>query len=100
MATNAAGFRNELRRTHVPGWSGSPARVMHLSHDMKLHPVHDGVVVDRSGVGGAPSKGLEVGLACSSKLVVADRCEGHHLDVVDFDHHRAAPVNPADLDLR
>ena len=81
------------------GGLGSPARVFLLPHDMKLHPVQDGVIVDGPGVCGASAKGLNVGLSGPSKILVRDRRERQQVDLVDLDQHGTAPVDTSDLDL-
>jgi hypothetical protein len=48
----------------------SPALVVQLAHDMELHAVDDGVIVDRAGVCSASTKGLNVGLSRLSKILV------------------------------
>src|SRR5436309_913302 len=67
---------------------------------MELHAVEEGVIVDRAGMCGAPTKGVEVGLSRPSEIVVGDRRKRQQLDLVDLDRHRPAPVDASDLDLR
>jgi hypothetical protein len=66
---------------------------------MELHAVDDGVIVDRAGVCSASTKGLNVGLSRLSEFLAGDRRERQQLDLVDFDDHGTAPVDPSDLDL-
>ena len=66
---------------------------------MELHAVDERVIVDRARVCSASTKGLNVGLARPSKIVVGDRRERQQLDLVDLDHHGTAPVDASDLDL-
>jgi hypothetical protein len=80
--------------------SGSPVVVVRLARDMELDAVEQGVIVDRTRVCSAATKGLEVVLSGPSKVLVGDRREREQLDVVDLDRHRSAPVDAADLDLR
>src|SRR5256714_5364316 len=70
-----------------------------MPHDMELHAVDEGVVMDRAGVCSASAKSLSVGLSRPSKIVVSDRRERQQLDLVDLDHHGTAPVDASDLDL-
>jgi hypothetical protein len=39
---------------------------------MELHPVEEGVIVDRAGVCSASTKGLTIGLSRPSEIVVGD----------------------------
>jgi hypothetical protein len=66
---------------------------------MELHAVEQGVIVDRTGVCRASTKGLNVGLARPSKILVGDRRERQQFELVDLDHHGTASVDASDLDL-
>ena len=67
---------------------------------MELDSIDERVLVDRSGVRGAPAKRLSVGLAGSSDILPGDRCERDKLDRVDLNRAEANPVAAALLDLR
>ena len=79
--------------------SGSPSRVVLLPHDMELHAIDEGVIVDRSSVCSTSTKSLKVGLSRQREILVCDRRERQQLDVVDLNHHGTAPVHASDLDL-
>jgi len=74
-------------------------RVVLLPHDMELHAIDEGVIVDRARVCSASTKSLKVGLSRQREILVCDRRERQQIDVVDLDHHGTAPVHASDLDL-
>ena len=65
---------------------------------MELDSIHERVLVDRPGVGGALAQGLAVGLAGSSHVRPGDRRERDKLDGVDLDLTGTDPVAAALLD--
>jgi hypothetical protein len=68
------------------------------AHGVKLDSIDERVLVDRTGVCGAPAERLAVGLAGSSDVRAGDRCERDKLDRVDLDLTKADPVAAARLD--
>ena len=67
---------------------------------MKLNAIDERVLLDRSGVRGAPAQRLPVGLTGSSDVLPRDRREGNTLNRVDLDLTRADPVATALPDQR
>jgi hypothetical protein len=62
---------------------------------MKLNAVDERVLLDRSGVRGAPAQRLPVGLTGSSDVLPRDRRERNELNGVDLDLTKADPVPTA-----
>jgi hypothetical protein len=65
---------------------------------VELNSIDGCVVVDRTGVRGAPAQRLAVGFARSSDVLAGDRREVDKLDRVDLDLTVADPVAAAPFD--
>src|SRR5215831_6269802 len=69
-------------------------------YGVELHPVEQGVVGDRAGVGGPPAQGLHVFLATAAEIGGRNGGKGHQLHGVDLDIPRPDGIAAAGPDLR
>ena len=89
--------------TPVIGRSGSISVVVSglllRRYGVELHPVEQGVVGDRAGVGGPLAQGLHVFLATAAQVGCRNGGKGHQFYGVDLDISRADGITAADPDL-